>query len=98
LFQPERWVCFLLWVFLDHTSLVISNISLVTCTFDASRFEMAIIFCVPISLTVCTLSNIPLVFSRFKFNFVLFHILDIENILVIWLQVSVLQKAMRGLA
>jgi hypothetical protein len=47
---------------------------MVTCTFQASRFEMAIIFGVPISLTVCTLSNIPFVFGRFEFYFALLYV------------------------
>jgi hypothetical protein len=37
---------------------------MVTCAFDASRFEMAIIFGVPISLAVWLYSNIPFVFGR----------------------------------
>jgi hypothetical protein len=41
----------------------------VSCAFDASRFEMVIIFGVPISLTVCTMRNIPLVFGWFEFYF-----------------------------
>jgi hypothetical protein len=39
----------------------------VTCTFDAPHFERAIISGVPVSLTVCTLNNIPFVSVRFKF-------------------------------
>jgi hypothetical protein len=54
-----------------------------TCAFDASRFEMAIILGVPISLTVCTLSNISFVFGWFKFCFVLLYIFYIEYALVI---------------
>jgi hypothetical protein len=45
---------------------------------------MAIIFGVPISLTVCTLSNIPFVFGLFEFYFALLYILYIEYVLVIW--------------
>jgi hypothetical protein len=56
----------------------------VTSAFDASWFEMAIIFSVPISLTVCTLSNIPFVFGQFEFYFALVYILYIEYVLVIW--------------
>jgi hypothetical protein len=37
----------------------------VTCAFYTSNFEMAVIFGVPIPLTVCTLSNIPFVFGLF---------------------------------
>jgi hypothetical protein len=46
-------------------------------------FEMAIIFGVPISFTVCTLSNIPFVFGRFEFYFALLYIFYIEYALVI---------------
>jgi hypothetical protein len=55
----------------------------VTCAFDTSRFETAIIFGVPIYLTVCTLSHIPFVFGRFKFYFALLHIFYVEYALVI---------------
>jgi hypothetical protein len=54
----------------------------VTCTFGLSRFKMAIIFSVPISLTVCTWSNIPFVFGRFEFYFALLYIFYIEYVLV----------------
>jgi ABC-type amino acid transport system permease subunit len=55
----------------------------VTCAFYVSRFEMAIIFRVPISLTVCTLSNIPVVFRLFGFHFGLFYMFYIEYVFVI---------------
>jgi hypothetical protein len=55
----------------------------IICAFDASRFEMEIIFGVPISLTVCTLSNIPFVFGWFKFYFALLYIFYTEYIFVI---------------
>jgi hypothetical protein len=48
----------------------------------SSLFEMAIIFGVLISLTVCTLSNIPFVFRRFEYYFALLYIFYIEYILV----------------
>jgi hypothetical protein len=54
-----------------------------TCAFDASGFEMAIIFGVPIFLTVGTLNNIPFVFGQFKFYFALLYILYIEYVHVI---------------
>jgi hypothetical protein len=45
---------------------------------------MARIVVVPISLTVCALSNIPFVFGRFEFYFALLYIFYNENVLVIW--------------
>jgi hypothetical protein len=42
---------------------------------------MVIIFGVPISLTVCTWSNIPFVFGRFEFYFALLYIFYIEYVL-----------------
>jgi hypothetical protein len=44
---------------------------------------MAIIFGVPISLTVCTLSNIPFVVGQFEFYFALLYIFYIECVFVI---------------
>jgi hypothetical protein len=52
----------------------------VICASHASRFEMAIIFGVPISLTVC---NISIEFGRFEFYFALLYIFYIEYVLVI---------------
>jgi hypothetical protein len=49
----------------------------------ASRFAKAIIFGVPISLTVCTFSNMPFVFGRFEFYFELLYIFYTEYVLVI---------------
>jgi hypothetical protein len=46
----------------------------VICAFDGSRFEMTIIFDVPISLAVCTLNNIPFVFVRFEYYFATLNI------------------------
>jgi hypothetical protein len=63
----------------------------VTRTFDASRFERVIIFGVPISLTVCTLRNIPFVFGRFKFY-------STEYVLVIWGRFQFYKKTWRGVA
>jgi hypothetical protein len=60
-----------------HHSIFLFNgigLSRVTCVFDACQFEMAIFFGVPISLTVCTLNNIPFVFGRFEFYFALLYI------------------------
>jgi hypothetical protein len=54
----------------------------VTGAFDTFQFEMTI-FGVPISLTVCTLSNIPFVFGRFEFYFALLYIFYIKYIFVI---------------
>jgi hypothetical protein len=59
----------------------------VTCTFDASRFEMAIIFGVPI-LTVCTLSNIHFVFGWFEFYFALLYISALNVSLLFWADFS----------
>jgi hypothetical protein len=56
----------------------------VTCAFDASRFEMAIIFGVPISLTVCAYGNIPFLFGRFELHFALLYTFYIEYVLAIW--------------
>jgi hypothetical protein len=44
---------------------------------------MAIIFGVPISLTVCTLSNIYFLFGQIEFYFALLYIFYIEYVLVI---------------
>jgi hypothetical protein len=54
------------------------------CALDASWFEVAINFGVPISSIVCTLINIPFVFGRFEFYFALLYIFYIEYALVIW--------------
>jgi hypothetical protein len=40
---------------------------MVTGTFDTPRIEMAVIFCMPISLAVCTLCNTPFMFGRYEF-------------------------------
>jgi hypothetical protein len=56
---------------------------MVTCSFHASRFKMAIIFGVPISLTVYTVCNISGVFGRFEFYFTLLQKFCIEDIFVI---------------
>jgi hypothetical protein len=56
----------------------------VTCAFHTSWFELAIIFGVPISLTVFTLGNIPFVFGWFEFYFALLYVFYIEYVLVIW--------------
>jgi hypothetical protein len=52
----------------------------ITCAFDASWFEMAVFFCVSVSLAVCALSNIPFVLGRFKFDFALLEVFDKEYI------------------
>jgi hypothetical protein len=44
---------------------------------------MAIIFGVPMSLTVCTLSTIPFVFGRFEFYLAMLYIFYTEYLLVI---------------
>jgi hypothetical protein len=56
---------------------------MVSCTFHASWFVMTIIFGLPISLTLCTLSNIPFVFGQFEFYFALLYIFCIEYVLAI---------------
>jgi hypothetical protein len=55
----------------------------ITCAFDASWFQMAVMLCVPISLAVCALGNITFVFGMFKFDFALLEEFDQEYILVI---------------
>jgi hypothetical protein len=55
----------------------------VTGAFHASWFEMAIIFGVSISLTVCTLNSISFVFGQFEFYFALLYIFYMEYALVI---------------
>jgi hypothetical protein len=55
----------------------------ITCAFDTSWFEMAVVFCVFVSLAVCALSNIPFVLGRFKFDFALLKVLDKEDVLVV---------------
>jgi hypothetical protein len=61
---------------------------MVTCVFDASQFKVTIVFGVPISLEICTLSNIPFVFGQFGFYFALLYIFYVEYIFVIrgWFQ------------
>jgi hypothetical protein len=44
---------------------------------------MAMTFGMPKSLAVCTLSNIPLVFGLFEFDFALLYVFYIEYVLVI---------------
>jgi hypothetical protein len=53
------------------------------CTFDASWFEMAVVFCVSVSLAVSALSNIPFVLGWFKFDFALLEVFDKEYVLVV---------------
>jgi hypothetical protein len=55
----------------------------ITCAFDASWFEMAVVLCVCVSLAVCALSNIPFVLGRLKFDFALLEEFDQEYILVV---------------
>jgi hypothetical protein len=50
---------------------------------------------VPLSLTVCTLRNIPFVFGWFEFYFALLYLFYIEYVLG---QASVLQKKWRVVA
>jgi hypothetical protein len=40
---------------------------MVTCAFDVSGFEVTVVFGVPISLEICTLSNVPFEFGQFEF-------------------------------
>jgi hypothetical protein len=54
----------------------------VTCTFEASQIEKAIIFGVLLSLTAH--SAISLVFGPFEFYFAMLYIFYIEYFLVIW--------------
>jgi hypothetical protein len=69
-----------------HSNFVFSGVGLSSghLPFHERQFLMAIIFGVPMSLTVFTLSNVPFVFGRFEFYFALFFILYIEYVLVIW--------------
>jgi hypothetical protein len=55
----------------------------VTCAFNASWFEIAIIAGMPIFLTVRTSSNIPFVFGRFEFYFALVYIFYMECLLFV---------------
>jgi hypothetical protein len=71
---------------LDFTksfSSVVLVCQVVNCAFVAFRIEMVIIFGVPISLTVCTLNNIPFVFGRFEFYFTLMYVFYIKYVFVI---------------
>jgi hypothetical protein len=53
--------------------------------FDASWFEVAVVFGVLVSLAVCTLGNVSFVFGQFEFYFDLLYVFDIEyTILVVW--------------
>jgi hypothetical protein len=55
----------------------------ITCAFDESWFEMAVVLCVSVSLAVCALSNIPFVLGRFKFDFDLLEVFNKEYVLVV---------------
>jgi hypothetical protein len=55
----------------------------VTCAFDTSQFEVAMLFGVPTSLIVCTLGNIPFEFGWLEFYFAALYIFSIEYVLVI---------------
>jgi hypothetical protein len=50
----------------------------ITCAFDALWFEMAVVFCVSVSLAVLSLKNISIVLGRFKFDFALLEIFNRE--------------------
>jgi hypothetical protein len=54
-----------------------------TCAFDASWFEMAVVFCVSVSLAICAFSNIPFVLGSIKFDFALLEVFDKEYVLVV---------------
>jgi hypothetical protein len=56
---------------------------MITCAFDASWFEMAVVLCLSLSLAVRALSNIPFVLGRFKFDFALLEVSDKEYVLVV---------------
>jgi hypothetical protein len=43
---------------------------------------MAIVFCMPMSLTICAVGNLPFVPGWFKFNFTLVKVFDIEDRLI----------------
>jgi hypothetical protein len=59
---------------IGHRSIILFGGIILSSAFNASQFEMAIIFGVPISLTVCTLSNIPFVFWQMEFYFALLYV------------------------
>jgi hypothetical protein len=40
---------------------------------------MAIVFCMPIALTICALGNLSFVLGWLKFNFTLVKVFDIEG-------------------
>jgi hypothetical protein len=54
-----------------------------TYAFDASCFEVAVVFGVSVSLAVCALNNIPFVLGRFKFDFALLEVFDKEYVFVV---------------
>jgi hypothetical protein len=56
----------------------------VTGTFDASLFEMPIIFGVSVALAVGTLDYFPFVFRRFEFDFALLQMFNEKYVPVIW--------------
>jgi hypothetical protein len=68
---------------------------MVTCAFDASWCEVTIVLGVPMSLAICTLSNIPFVFGRFEFYLALLYIFYVEYIYIIWCWVQVYKKALK---
>jgi hypothetical protein len=55
-----------------------------TDAFDASRFVMAIIFCVSVALEVGTLGYFPFVPRRFKFDSALLRIFNEKYVLVLF--------------
>jgi hypothetical protein len=55
----------------------------ITCAFDESWFEMAVVLFVSVSLAVGALSNIPFVLGMFKFDFALLEVFRKEYVLVV---------------
>jgi hypothetical protein len=64
----------------------------ITCAFDASWFEMAVAFCVSVSLAVCALSNISFMLGWFKFYFALLEVFETEHIRIVRGRIQLYKK------
>jgi hypothetical protein len=54
----------------------------VSSAFDTSRFEVTVVLCVAVALTVGALGNVSFVLRRFKFYSTLLEVLNLEDVLV----------------
>jgi hypothetical protein len=45
---------------------------------------MTVVLCAPVSLTVCSLSDVPFVLGRLEFHFPLLEVFHDVNVLIVW--------------